>query len=373
MSGLRVLLTPASQRAQAETVNPLRLAKVDVRVTPPANARGRLDLMRNMMTAFTAGCCASADVVLTDTVITLAAVAASRAARMRGRSFMLRPRGDWFQEAEDRARRGQVRATGSPRTQRLFRRCFRSATGIIPVSRTLGANLAARLDLDRERVIPVPIPTDIERFHPADDAEVSRLKAELGYEAPHVLPVVTHFQFAQKVAGVEQFLPALRALVDARADTMVVIAGDGPLHSEFLERNHDLLDHPRLLAPGFVNGIEELYRCASFIPYFSLLDGCPNVLLEAWASGQPVVLNDYAPLLENLREGETGFVLREADDIAGCLEIMNRLLDDGALRERMRKAARRVAEEQFAPEVIGARLAASIATLANNADAAGDD
>ncbi len=368
---MRALVTPTSRRALTETVEPLRLAGVDVRVTP-ADAHGRLGLARNMIASFTAAACGPADVVLTDEAVTFVATAAWRGARLRGRPFILRPRGDWFQEAEDKAKRGQMGAAGSPRAHRLFRRCFESATGIIPVSEALGDILAARMDLDRERMIAIPIPVDTDRFHPADEAEVARLKAELGYQSAHVLPLVTNFQFAPKVAGVERFLPALRALVDAREDTTVVIAGDGPLHSEFIERNCELLDHPRMFAPGFVEGVERLYRCASFVPYFSLLDGCPNVLLEAWASGRPVVVNDYAPLLENLREGETGFVLREAGDIAGRLEIMNRLLDDGALRERMGQAGRRVAEEQFAPEVIGTRLSDAITTLAGIRRTRGD-
>ena len=362
MRPMRVLLTPASPRTQTKLVEPLRAVGTDVRVTP-ARARGRLGLLRNMMSAFTSAACASADVIFTDEAVTFAAAAAWRGAQLRGRPFILRPRGDWFQEAEDKAERGQMGAAGSPHAHRLFRRCFESATGIIPVSEALGDILLARMDLDRERMIVVPPPTDIERFRPADEAEVARLKTELGYECAHLLPVVTGFQFAQKVAGVERFLPALRALVDAREDTTVVIAGDGPMHSEFIERNRELLDHERLLAPGFVKGVERLYRCAGFVPFFSLLDACPNVLPEAWASGRPVVVNDYAPLLENLREGETGFVLREADDIAGTLEIMNRLLDDEPLRERMGEAARRVAEEQFAPEAIGARLSDAIAKL----------
>lgn len=368
---MRVLLTPMSPRSQAKIVEPLRAVGTDLRVTP-ARARGRVGLLRNMATAFTATTFTSADVVLTDEAVTFAATAAWRGARLRGRPFILRPRGDWFQEAEDKAERGQMGAAGSPRAHRLFRRCFESATGLIPVSEALGEILRARMDLDRERMIAVPPPTDIERFRPADDAEVARLKAELGYECAHLLPVVTNFQFAQKVAGVESFLPALRALVDARNDTIIVIAGDGPVHDEFVERNRELLDHPRLRAPGFVKGVERLYRCASFVPFFSLLDACPNVLPEAWASGRPVLVNDYAPLLENLREGETGFVLREPDDIAGSLDTMNRLLDDGALRERLGETSRRVAEEQFAPGVIGARLSDAIATLAGLSKTRGD-
>lgn len=370
ISRLRVLLTPASSR-RAKLVEPLRAVGTDLRVVP-ARARGRLGLLRNMATAFSAAAFTSADVVLADEAVTFVATAAWRGARLRGRPFILRARGDWFQEAEDKASRGEMGAAGSPRAHRLFRRCFESADGIIPVSEALGEILRARMDLDPERMIAIPPPTDTERFHPADEAERSRIKTELGYECAHLLPVVTGFQFAQKVAGVERFLPLLRALVDAREDTTVVIAGDGPLHAEFLERNRELLDHPHLLTPGFVKGVERLYRCASFVPFFSLLDACPNVLPEAWASGRAVVVNDYAPLTENLREGETGLVLREPDDVAGCLETMTHLLDDEPLRESMGEAGRRVAEEQFAPAAIGAWLSDAITTLAGLDKSRGD-
>jgi len=272
-------------------------------------------------------------------------------------------RQDWWQETDEGIASGRIGAAGSPRALRAFRECYEAATGVIPVGASLGQDLLGKLNLEPARVVPVPIATDPERFRPAEDGEAEAIKREFGYEHAHVLPVVTNFLFDRKLEGVELFLPALRALVEERTDTLVVIAGGGALHDEFLERNRSLLDHPRLVAPGFVKGVERLYRVGSFVPYFSLLDGCPNVLLEAWASGQAVVVNDYAPLLENLREGETGMVLRDPQNVDRCVEVFNHLLDNDDLRRSMGESSRRVVEDEFTPLAIGRRLLKAIEGL----------
>ena len=124
-----------------------------------------------------------------------------------------------------------------------------------------------------------------------------------------------------------------------------------------------MLEHPRLLAPGHINCVERLYQCSDFLAFFSLLDGCPNVPLEAWASGLPVVVNDYAPLTEHLREGETGHCVGNDADPDECLPIFNRLLDDADLRQAMGRRARAIVVEEFAPEVIGARLARALVSV----------
>lgn len=355
---MRVLIAPASARARVKIAEPLELAGVEVEMSRASDSRGKRELLRDALASLGRAAVSRADVVLTDMVMTFPAVAAGLGARLRDRPFVLRPRGDWWQEHEDLRQRGELGLAGSRWAIKLFEGCLRSAAAILPVSETLKQMLLQHMDLDPHRIIPIPIPVNTERFQPA--ADPAALKRELGYDHEHLVALVTNFTFLKKVAAVERFLPPLRRLVEEREDTAVVIAGDGDVRADFMARNRDLLDHPRLILAGYVDNVERLYQCSDFVPFFSFLDACPNVPLEAWACERPVVVNDYAPLTEHLREGETGYVVGNDADPEECLPIFNRLLDDAELRRTMGESGRRVVLERFTPEVIGQRLAEAL-------------
>lgn len=358
---MRVLIVPAAPRARVKIAEPLELAGVEVEMWVASDRRGKRVLLRDAFTSLTRAAASAADVVLTDMVMTFPALAAGLGARLRGRPFVLRPRGDWWQEHEDLRKRDELGLAGSRWAMDLFEACFRSAAAILPVSEALKQMLLEHIDMAPERMTPVPIPINTNRFQSA--ADPGAVKRALSYDHEHLVALVTNFRFLKKVAAVERFLPPLRRLVEEREDTAVVIAGDGEVRADFMARNRDLLDHPRLILAGYVDNVEKLYQCSDFVAFFSFLDACPNVPLEAWACETPVLVNDYPPLTEHLREGETGYVVGNGADPEECLPVFNRLLDNPQLRRTMGESGRRVVLESFTPEVIGRRLAEALEGL----------
>jgi len=78
-------------------------------------------------------------------------------------------------------------------------------------------------------------------------------------------------------------------------------------------------------------------------------EGLPTVLLEACATGIPVVAADLGAAADVVRPGETGSLFRagDANDLAKCVvELWSRVED----RRRMGSAARRAFEERYAAE-----------------------
>ena len=88
-----------------------------------------------------------------------------------------------------------------------------------------------------------------------------------------------------------------------------------------------------------------------------------TALLEAMASGKPVVASRRPALETYLEEGRTGvFVAPERpEELAEALE---RLLDDPAAAERMGAAARAAVEERFTTRALAARLAPLVESVA---------
>jgi glycosyltransferase involved in cell wall biosynthesis len=87
-------------------------------------------------------------------------------------------------------------------------------------------------------------------------------------------------------------------------------------------------------------------------------DGIPNVLVEAMATGLPVVTTNVSGIPELVRDGETGLLV-EPDEAGSIADALHRLYRDAALRERLGAAGRAVVAERFD----GDRLIGELATL----------
>ena len=75
-------------------------------------------------------------------------------------------------------------------------------------------------------------------------------------------------------------------------------------------------------------------------------DGLPNVIPEAMAAGVLVITSPIAATTEAIQHEITGLIADVEDPVA-WVEAFKRLRDDGELAERIRKAARHWAEENF--------------------------
>jgi glycosyltransferase involved in cell wall biosynthesis len=109
--------------------------------------------------------------------------------------------------------------------------------------------------------------------------------------------------------------------------------------------------------------VAELWRRSLFGTMPSLcLDASPTVTLEAMAASRPVVASARGGLLDQVVDGETGFLVPPGD--AGALaSAMARLLADERLRARLGTAARERFEREFSASVVISRIESIYARL----------
>ena len=86
-------------------------------------------------------------------------------------------------------------------------------------------------------------------------------------------------------------------------------------------------------------------------------EGLPNVVVEAAASGLPVVATTHSGIPEAVKDGVSGFLVPEGNAGALAARIAD-VLESDQLRLDMRAAARRLAEQKFDRQILTARLEA---------------
>jgi len=90
----------------------------------------------------------------------------------------------------------------------------------------------------------------------------------------------------------------------------------------------------------------ECYQSAQIYVQPSRFEGMSNAILEAMASGLPIIATDVDGNPDLVNEGENGLLV-PTDDPPRLAAAMQQLLTDPELREKMGRASRRIIEESF--------------------------
>lgn len=129
------------------------------------------------------------------------------------------------------------------------------------------------------------------------------------------------------------------------------IAGDGPEMQalQALARQLGIADRVRFLGWQSREQLVETYRQTNVFLFPSRHEGMPNAVLEAMASGMPVIASCIAGNEELVIKDQTGFLV-PSEDIDALQSALRKLLGDPVLRQEMGRAARQLAEANYSWE-----------------------
>jgi hypothetical protein len=151
--------------------------------------------------------------------------------------------------------------------------------------------------------------------------------------------------------GYEFALEAVARLRDAGVPIEYRIFGDGDMRESVEFAIHDLeLQHEvQLIGAASRDRVRDALRSADVFLHAAVSEGFCVSVIEAQASGVPVVCSDADGLSENVADGETGFVVprRNAAALSAAMHV---LAADERRRAWMGVAARRRAVELFSLE-----------------------
>ena len=155
--------------------------------------------------------------------------------------------------------------------------------------------------------------------------------------------------------GIAQFVKAARRLKADGRDARFVLVGETDARNPAAvppEQIRKWVKEGLIESWGRREDMPQVFRqsCLVCLPSY-YREGLPKVLLEAAASGRPIITTDSPGCREIVRSGENGLLVPVKDVDALCAAIAS-LLDAPALRDRMGKRGREIVMAEFSDEIV---------------------
>jgi sugar transferase (PEP-CTERM/EpsH1 system associated) len=233
---------------------------------------------------------------------------------------------------------------GRDRVRRIGRRVLAPMVSqFVTVSQDLARWLIEDIGVPRRKVLSICNGVDTRRFAPAG-RQAARAALGLGPEQV-VIGTVGRLDPVKDQVGL---LKAFSQLAhDSR--TLLLIVGDGPCRKD-LEAAVDTLGlRERVWLVGERNDVPAVLSAMDVFVLCSVGEGISNTILEAMATGLPVVATRVGGNPELVTDGRTGFLV-DARSPAALATSLRRYLDEPTLLAQHGRAARDHAEAEFSLE-----------------------
>lgn len=218
------------------------------------------------------------------------------------------------------------------------------------VSLDLARWLIERLGVRPERVTQIYNGVDAEKFRPCNGWR--RLCGPAGFitRDSFVVGTVGRMEAVKdQLTLVRAFVQSVQSSDEARKRLRLLMVGDGSLRAPALEILREARLEDLAWLPGERDDVPDLMRAMDLFVLPSLREGISNTILEAMATGLPVVATDVGGNPELVQQGTTGELVPHSDPVSMARAI------DGYFRQRDKclrhgAAGRRLVEQKFRME-----------------------
>jgi sugar transferase (PEP-CTERM/EpsH1 system associated) len=237
---------------------------------------------------------------------------------------------------------------GENRRFQWMRRAYRPFVDhYVALSRDLADYLVTKVHVPPARVSQVCNGVDTTRFIPATGERPPIPGCPFVEPRLWIVGSVGRMQAVKDQATLARAFVQVLALRPALKETLrLVLVGDGPLRQQCLQ----ILEQAGLAElawlPGERSDIERVLRGLNCFVLPSLAEGISNTILEAMASGLPVIATAVGGNAELVSHGVTGEIVGAGDAQALATSLLG-LAENPARAAQMGRAGRTQAEQRF--------------------------
>jgi glycosyltransferase involved in cell wall biosynthesis len=246
---------------------------------------------------------------------------------------------------------GMESATVAAKLRNAFAGCLSAA--IVTGSDERRIHFVTENYVSERKVFRIPFGTDLSRFHPATQSRKA-IREELGF-GPEVMLLGAFGHFGPE-KGIDIAIEAFRLLANRPCPSPValVVFGDGARRPEIEELARSVGSPGVVCLAGFRPDVERCMAAMDIMLHAPRLEAFGLVVIEAMASGLPVVASRVGGIPDLVRHGRTGFLATPGDpeSLAGALW---QLVSDRDLIAKMGAEARSVAVAEYSRELCARR------------------
>jgi sugar transferase (PEP-CTERM/EpsH1 system associated) len=217
----------------------------------------------------------------------------------------------------------------------------------VVLSKDLAGYLTQRVGIAPGRIDQIYNGVDAERFHPAAGTLQPVDGCPFDPARHFVVGTVGRMQTVKhQTLLARAFVRALALQPELRERLRLVMVGEGPLRAEAQAILADAGVADLAWLPGERANVPELMRRLDCFVLPSLAEGISNTILEAMASGLPVIATAVGGNAELVDHGRTGAIV-PPDDVEAMAQALLRMAADPARAAAMGLAGRAEIERRF--------------------------
>ncbi len=234
-------------------------------------------------------------------------------------------------------------------------------TGYIVQTETAKQELIRKLRLPKKKLTVIPNSIDMQEF----DFDLDRDAKREGLDLSAGDIAITCVSKLRKGKGHEYLLEAFEQLRDYAEQSeesrihdeniKLLIVGDGEQREKLLEQVKGYQSKPAIHFLGNRDDVKEILKASDIFILPTLGEGMSNAIMEAMASGLPVITTDIPENHELIRNNETGMLVPPKDSLA-LVETIKRFISDLGKSETLGKNAKRDICNRFGVRVVISKL-----------------
>jgi glycosyltransferase involved in cell wall biosynthesis len=209
------------------------------------------------------------------------------------------------------------------------------ADHFIAVCETIREDLVRRVGVDNKKISVIQTGMDAMEIDPSVIA-----KRRQGLKLIEKTPVVLVSARLSYEKGVDTFLRAVKVLKNRGIRVQYLIAGSGPMENELKKLTGELGILTDVEFLGFVTDIEVLMSLSDVVVMPSYAEGLPNVAIETFAVGRPLIASRVGGLLDLSHMNNDAVLLVAPNNPVDLADKMEAVLSNPDLAERLAVAGR---------------------------------
>ncbi|TLU70917.1 glycosyltransferase family 4 protein [Lichenicoccus roseus] len=227
-------------------------------------------------------------------------------------------------------------------------RVLQHANAVLIGCESFAGEVVERLSVDRSLFTIVPGAVDVSRFRPAEGHVIG--------QAHQPVRLLYHGRVDRR-KGVLDFIEALVLLRAGDKPFVATISGIGPDldAAKALVAERGLDQAVRFTGVAAYDDAPRVYHDQDVFVSPTYMEGFSNTVLEAMASGLPIVSCVAVGVMDCIRDDENGLLVQPGD-VAALADAMRRLIDDSELRRRLAAAALEECRSTYAWQPVGRQI-----------------